>query len=206
MDAPRQPGGQYTCELSALWRRLDTPGHDSCRVTSRGAERELAGSAVFAHEGKPCRLEYLVVCDAGWRTRSCRVSGWVGRQAVAVEVRVNAHGQWELNGIERPGVAGAVDVDLAFSPATNILALRRFKLEVGDEKAVRAAWLSFPALALEPLDQVYRRVAAGVYRYEAAAGVGYYAEDLRVNDAGVVTDYPGLWALEAMAREGSAGT
>jgi hypothetical protein len=62
---------------------------------------------------------------------------------------------------------------------------------------VRAAWLRFPELTLEPLDQVYRRLDATTVRYESNGG--RFVRDLRVNGEGMVTEYPGLWVAEAEA-------
>ncbi|HEX5717576.1 MAG TPA: putative glycolipid-binding domain-containing protein [Thermoanaerobaculia bacterium] len=172
-----------------LWRRLDTPGHESARLI----DRSLSGTAVFLHEGQPCRLEYLLTCDADWRTVSGKVSGWVGERTIDVECSAEA-GRWRLNGAECPQVEGCIDLDLNFSPSTNLLPIRRLNLAVGREAPVRAAWLRFPSFALEPLEQVYRRIDEGTYRYESAGG--RFVRELAVNDAGFVTLYPGLWEAE----------
>jgi hypothetical protein len=148
---------------------------------------------VIARAGRACRLDYLVVCDGDWRTRSGRVTGWLGTDPVAVEVS-SASGRWLLDGSEAPAVAGCVDLDLQFSPSTNLLPIRRLDLAVGASAPVRAAWLRFPSFALEPLDQLYRRTGPATYRYESADGT--FVRDLRVNDTGFVVDYPGLWEVE----------
>ena len=70
----------------------------------------------------------------------------------------------------RPVVSGCIDLDLNFSPSTNLLPIRRLNLSVGQQATVRAAWLRFPSFALEPLDQLYRRVGESSYRYESASG------------------------------------
>ena len=54
----------------------------------------------------------------------------------------------------------------------------------------------FPSFELEPLAQVYRRVAERTYRYES--GGGSFTRTLEVNDTGFVTSYPGLWEAEAV--------
>ncbi|HEX7241138.1 MAG TPA: putative glycolipid-binding domain-containing protein [Longimicrobiaceae bacterium] len=174
-----------------LWRRVDRPGHESARVFREGGLWRLHGAAVFAHAGAPVRLDYAVVCDAEWRTVSASVAGWVGEETVAAEVAVDAEGRWRLNGAECPQVAGCVDVDLNFSPSTNLLPIRRLGLRPGEEGAVRAAWLRFPGFTLEPLEQRYRRVEEGLYRYES--GGGAFTTDLRVDGHGLVTRYPGGW-------------
>jgi uncharacterized protein len=172
-----------------LWRRLDVPGHESARLV----DRYLIGTAVFLHESQPCRLDYRIVCDADWRTLSGRVSGWVGERTVDVECSAQG-GRWRLEGAECPQVEGCIDLDLNFSPSTNLLPIRRLNLDVGQEATVRAAWLRFPSFALEPLEQVYRRLDARTWRYESAGG--RFVRELEVDDAGFVTLYPGLWEIE----------
>lgn len=74
-------------DLSLLWRRLDHPGYESARLSFLSPFWHLTGTAVFAHNQQPCRLDYGVVCDAGWRTLSGRVEGWF-----VTELKVNAAG------------------------------------------------------------------------------------------------------------------
>jgi hypothetical protein len=66
---------------------------------------------------------------------------------------------------------------------------------VGARADVRAAWLRFPELVLEPLDQRYERLAGSQYRYESSGGA--FVAILETNAAGAVTRYPGLWQLES---------
>jgi hypothetical protein len=174
-----------------LWRRLDCPGHEAARLVYHPPLWQLTGTAVFGENGRPCRLEYRVVCDGDWNTLHGLVAGWYGTDRIKCEVRANARREWHLNEREQPGVAGSRDLDLAFSPATNLLAIRRLGLAPGEVAAVRSAWLTFPDLALEPLEQVYHRTGPATYHYDAPDhGV---AVELEVDAAGFVVRYPGLW-------------
>jgi hypothetical protein len=189
--------GHAQMNPSILWRRLDLPGHEACRLIAAEDSWRVAGTAVFAFEGQACRLDYSVVCDRTWQTRSASVTGWVGDDTTAVEIQVQPGGRWWLNGVECGEVAGCIDVDLNFSPATNLLPIRRLALGVGQVAEVRAAWLRFPSFRLEPLVQSYRRVEQDRYRYESAGG--RFAADLVVNEAGLVTSYGSLWTIERAA-------
>jgi hypothetical protein len=155
---------------------------------------------VFLGEGQPCRLDYSVVCADNWRTRSGRVAGWIGDKIIDVSVRADGAGRWWLNEIERPAVAGCIDLDLNFIPCTNLLPIRRLGLAVGADAQVRAAWLRFPSFAVEPLDQYYPRSERMAYRYESSDEA--LVADLRVNAAGFVVDYPPFWVLEEAAEAG----
>jgi len=178
-----------------LWRRLDQPGHDCARLVLHDTQWHLTGTAVFVESQQPCRLDYRVVCDASWRTLSGSVAGWLGNRAISVEIRADGDRRWRLNDGDCPAVRDCLDLDLAFTPATNLLPIRRLALSIGEEAAVRSAWLSFPTLALEPLDQVYRRKHGAAYAYESDHG--RFSTELQVNGHGFVTRYPNLWEAEA---------
>jgi uncharacterized protein len=179
---------------SILWRGIHFPGHEACRLFSQGAEWHLEGTAVFSHLHQPCLLSYLVVCEEKWSTSRARVSGWVAETAVDIDLVVDREHRWRLNGIEQPMVTGCIDVDLNFSPSTNLLPIRRLNLAVGQEALVKAAWLKFPSFELEPLSQVYSRIDESTYRYES--GGGQFTADLKVDQVGFARNYPAVWQSE----------
>lgn len=186
-------GGPVT-DRSILWRRLDRPGHEAARLVLRQSRWQLLGTAVFVHEQQACRLDYAVVCDPDWNTLSGRVAGWVGNETIDVEITVDSARRWRLNGVERPAVAGCIDLDLNFSPSTNLLPIRRLGLAIGREAEVEAAWLRFPSFTLERLPQRYRRTSEATYRYESAGGS--FVTELQVDASGLVTRYPDFCEAE----------
>jgi hypothetical protein len=179
---------------SILWRAIHWPGHEACSLYRLNSEWRLEGTAVFLHEGLTCRLSYFIACDEAWHTQTARVSGWVGNEDVNLELSVDANRRWQLNGVDQPAVDGCVDLDLNFSPSTNLLPIRRQNLEVGRRAEVKAAWLRFPSFELEPLEQVYERLSEFKYRYSSRAGD--FVAELTVNNVGFVTIYPQLWVVE----------
>ena len=180
-----------------LWRRLDLPGHDACALFESDADDgyRLSGTAVFGFAERPCRLQYSVDCDRAWRTRWARVSGWIGKDRVDMVIVATQQG-WHLNSVRQEGMEDCIDLDLNFTPATNLIALKRLALNIGDKAEAPAAWVSFPEMALERLEQYYHRTAPDTYDYRAP-GVGYDAP-LTVAENGFVAIYPELWEAEAM--------
>jgi hypothetical protein len=179
---------------SIIWRRLDHPGHEYARLSPTESRQHLAGSAIFLHDHKPCRLDYSLDCDSRWHTMAGKIDGWVGNKVVEIDISVDAGQRWRLNGMEFSEVAGCIDLDLNFSPVTNLLPIRRLALDVGQEAQVRAAWLRFPSFKLEALEQIYRRTGTSTYRYESAGGK--FIADLKVDELGFVTHYPDFWRVE----------
>ncbi|MGZ9223623.1 MAG: putative glycolipid-binding domain-containing protein [Anaerolineales bacterium] len=178
-----------------LWRGLVFPGHESSGLFSQDSEWHLQGTAVFSHEQRPCRLDYHIVCDAAWRTLSAKVEGWLDNQSIELQIKTDLSGRWRLNEVEQTQVEGSIDIDLNFSPSTNLLPIRRLRLAVGEAAEVKAAWLRFPSFRLETLPQQYRRLDENTYRYESAGG--QFVAELKVNSSGFVIDYPNLWQAEA---------
>lgn len=183
---------------SILWRGLFFEGYESCRLFSSVDERHLEGTAVFSHERRPCRLDYQIICDEAWHTLAATVRGWVGNTPIDIQIKTGAAKHWWLNDVEQPQVANCTDIDLNFSPSTNLLPIRRLGLGVGEAADVKAAWLRFPSFQLELLVQQYRRLGENTYRYESAGG--QFVAELIVNSYGFVVDYPNLWQAEASSE------
>lgn len=176
--------------IPIFWKRLDRPGHEIARLRDTAQGHVLEGVAVFA-EAAPCQVAYTIVCDADWRTTSLHLHGWRGERDVTLDVHADGARRWAVNGTATAELDGCEDIDLGFSPSTNLLPIRRLRLSVGQRALVRAAWVRFPELVVEPLEQVYERSAPATYRYESDGG--RFTALLEVNGAGFVMLYPGLW-------------
>jgi len=176
-----------------LWRRLDAPGHDACRLVQRHDGWRLHGVANFRHDGGPASLTYQVDCDDQWVTLAGAVWGWVGAQSFNLRITRSSDGVWTLNRRVVPDLDECFDLDLGFTPATNLFPLRRVALQVGQAADVAAAWIDVPAGILAELHQRYERRHVEAYWYQSQFG---YSGLLQVNATGFVTKYPRLWQAE----------
>ena len=179
---------------SICWRRLDPPGHDACRLVTGPDGWQLEGVAVFREAGEPAALRYALTCDAAWQSRRGTIEGCIGSRSLAHHIERTLDGTWRLDGAAVAGLAGCVDLDLGFTPATNLTQLRRVALAVGAGIDVPVAWFDTASGALTRLEQRYERRTATTYWYDAPR-FGYRAL-LTVRDSGFVEDYPALWAAE----------
>jgi uncharacterized protein len=170
-----------------LWKWNNNPGHETCRLVQLDSGWQLTGAAVFRYLDLVCQLRYDIRCNAQWVTQTVSVTGWAGAREIAIEITRNDSGEWRLNGEVIEAVHDCVDIDLNFSPSTNLLPIRRLNLPSGQTGPVRAAWLKFPTFTLEPLDQAYTHLDALTYRYESAGGA--FTATLAVDENGLVTDY-----------------
>lgn len=168
----------------AHWRRLDRPGTDRCTLDRAEHGWLLSGQATWQEHGAETTLLYTVRCDPEWRTLSADITGDLAGAAVALRITSGPDG-WRLNGVPQPEVAGCTDIDLSFTPATNLLPLRRQSAPA----PLRAAWLVPSLDRLAPLEQSYTPCGDGTIAY---ASPNFQAR-LAVHPSGFVTRYPGLW-------------
>ena len=179
---------------TANWRALDRVGEDSCRLVRTAGGWLLVGHARFHDTDGFDALDYIVRCDEAWHTLSADVSGLHSDKTIRVALH-RTQESWALNDTLQPQVSGAMDVDLSFTPATNLMPLRR--LMDGDALKVttRAAWLRYPSCELAPLDQTYAIEDMEVVYSARQTG---YSTELGFDSSGFVTNYPGLWSGEVI--------
>ncbi|HEY2204696.1 MAG TPA: putative glycolipid-binding domain-containing protein [Pseudonocardia sp.] len=160
--------------------------------------RALGRSVRAPDDGPAFTASYrLFVNDEGVLARLSVTSATVERER-NLTLNHTEDGYWLLDtgsGGSRAEFAGAMDVDLAFSPVFNALPIRRLGLhrEPGDH-VVPMVFVSLPTLEVRLVEQTYATVrpvgsdGRGVVRF----GSGEFTRELPVDADGLVLDYPGL--------------
>jgi hypothetical protein len=182
--------------ITALWRRLDAPGHDAASLSRRADGWSLQGTAVFEHDGQPACASYELNLANSWATVRARVLGFVADERIDATIVRDDLG-WLFNGSRVSGLETLVDLDLAFTPATNLQHLRRTALRIGEEAEIPVAWLQLGTGTLIELPQHYKRLDEHRYWYRASS-VSYEAI-LELAPNGFVRSYPDLWQIEALS-------
>jgi hypothetical protein len=180
--------------LSAIWRRLDRPGHDAALLRPHRDGWLLQGVAAFAHEAGPASVAYDVEVDAAWTTKRGRLRGFLGVKTFEHDIQRERE-VWLLNGAPAPGLEHLLDLDYGFTPATNALQLRRAAPPLGRTISLPVAWFDLDSASLTELPQTYERLDGASYRYVAPTVP--YEGVLTIGSNGFVKSYPGLWRLEA---------
>jgi uncharacterized protein len=172
------------------WHNLIARGADYCALWRTRAGWLLKGTAIAVPKESAAMLtRYEVHCDDRWRTHFVEVEVTLGDQTRALQLTVENGGKW-LAQCELTELAGCVDVDLAITPATNTLPIRRLSIPVGESRDVTAAWIKFPDLAAEPLQQRYTRLSADTYRYQTNSG---FVSEIVMDELGLVISYKDAW-------------
>jgi hypothetical protein len=167
-----------------VWRGLEYDGLERLRLEEGGMVR--ASSLVDSARG---RYSYEVVCESDWTFRQLRLEAATGERTLLITS--DGHGGWEVDGEIRSDLTDAVDLDLAITPFTNTLPIRRLDLTIDDEGDVTAAYVSFPDLEVTIESQRYTRLDEDVYLFESLDGD--FTSELTVDLDGVVIEYAGLF-------------
>jgi uncharacterized protein len=184
-----------------VWRNLLLNGTDYCALWHTAEGWLLKGTVLGVLEDRrPMMATYEVHCDGQWHTHRVQVERTIGGDVKSLSLTVETRGIWRSSGRELREVEGCVDVDLALTPATNTLPIRRLDLPVGGTESIVAAWVKLPDLALQRLPQRYTRLTKNAYRYESNSG---FSAEIVVDDLGLVTTYPGGWGrIASSERQG----
>ena len=175
---------------TGLWQWLQRTGLERFEFAQAGELWILRGT-VLTLSNAAAEVKYEIVCDGQFCTRSAHITlrDAMGERAMKI---VSENSRWYQNGAEVEGLGRAIDIDLGWSPSTNTLPIRRLALKEGASSGqVTAAWVRFPELRLESLEQEYHRLEDRVYRYTSRGGT--FQAKLLVDEHGIVEEYEGFW-------------
>ncbi len=194
--------GDFTdnCQMGkrrwVLWQGLIAPSMERLILSAATNGFQLSGLLLQAHDDVPYVARYTIRVDAGWRTREVEVELENGGRT-SLSLSTDGAGHWTLNGEHVAGLDDCIDVDLEWSPSTNTLPIRRLTLSPGESKGVSAAWVRFPSLEVERLEQMYERLDDRRYRYRS----GRFTAELLVADDDLVVQYGFNWKAVATSEQ-----
>lgn len=200
----RAHGGQnvtvgHAFDRLLMWRRvMDDASIEHAAVESMPDGIALSGTVLATEGGSPLRVDYRLLVDSNWRSRSLDVVQEFDGERRSLTLTAGAGGRWLLNGRESPDLSDCVDIDLSLSPITNALPLNRLDIARVGVGEIVAAWVRFPQLTAEPAHQRYVRLSPSVYRYASLAS-GFTAT-IRVDDLGFPIEYEGVWKRVGTGR------
>jgi uncharacterized protein len=194
-------------ERFLLWRGLDGWRTEAAHVELTG-DRVRASGTQLGVEPLLYRLDYELETFERFVTASLLVrasgEGW----ARSLELRHDGEGAWSCElkaegeielppaGGEMDALAGALDCDLALSPLTNLMPVRRHALHERGERDFLMAWVSVPDLAVSPSPQRYEHVRTGpngsTVRFVDRGLFAGFVSELELDADGLVVVYPEL--------------
>lgn len=182
-------GGGPIPDRTVRWQAWEGDGLEHCRIGQTGAGILAEAAVIGERGGTPYGLAYRVVCQADWRVREVDVAMAGGAR---LRLRADGKGHWiDGEGEPLPTLDGCIDVDIAATPFTNSLPIRRLELNRDASADIRVAYVPLPSLEPEAVAQRYTRLGESRYLYEGL--FRSFSAELAVDADGLVIDYPGTF-------------
>jgi uncharacterized protein len=188
MDFARLPA-------TAAWQHREArTGFEVAYFQPAGEGCRIEGQTAAIEDGRTWAVGYTIDLDGTGATRSARIRSRSAVGSSSALLEADGAGRWLLDGVPVPHLDGCLDVDLESSAMTNALPVRRMCLAPGASAAAPAAYVRAVGLAVERLEQTYRRASdeAARQRYDYAAPAFDFTCSLSYDESGLVLDYPGI--------------
>lgn len=136
-------------------------------------------------------LSYRLSLDRRWTVREAHLR--VVGQPQGLHLYADGRGYWHDGmGAAYPGLDGCFDIDIAVTPFTSGLPMRRLGLKPNEAKDIRVVFISIPDLTPMTIEQRFRCLEPDRrYRFQALGGDGSY--EVELDEDGIVRDYPGAF-------------
>lgn len=161
-------------------------------LTIRREPRKIIAEGVVIGDrfGVQYGARYRIETTENWILRRVFVALTDGRH---LSLSTDDSGIWrDESGSAVEQLNQCIDVDMSATPFSNSLPINRLCLEAGERKSIKVAYLAIPDLTIEPVEQAYTCIEPGrAYRYEGL--FRHFETELRVDEMGIVEDYPSLF-------------
>ena len=138
-----------------LWSAQTDTGLEHCYLRHSATEIMADGLVIGVEEGVAFRIRYQVCCDLGWQVRKVVVTS-LNEAEQTSHLVADGLGNW-ITAAGQPvaELTGCLDVDIAVTPFTNTLPIRRLNLSAGESAVINVVYVAVPALQVRVAPQRY---------------------------------------------------
>ncbi|RYD54855.1 MAG: hypothetical protein EOP56_17965 [Sphingobacteriales bacterium] len=174
-----------------LWKGIDYNSLEHCKVLEQEDGAEITSVIVGSSGRRTYRIDYRVRTNHNWQMLHAELKAVIDGAEQTYVMSTDGVGDWMMNGRAMPEFAGCTDIDIPLTPFTNTLPIRRLKLAVAKEAEVQVVYFDLMEGSIRPVQQRYMRMSEHVYHYENIPND--FEADIKVDDHGLVVDYPSLF-------------
>jgi hypothetical protein len=172
---------------SVRWRAISELGLEHLTL-KQGEHGPIARGVVIGQRGnRAYGVHYEVACGADWAVRQLDVETTDGAR---IALRSDGRGHWtDEAGTPLAAFEGCIDIDLAGTPFTNTLPIRRWDWTLNEPVEFTMLYVPFDSFAPVIDRQRYTCLRKGrLFRYQAAER--NFEVELPIDEDGLVIDYP----------------
>jgi hypothetical protein len=182
-------------QTNILWTGKEYYSLENCVINTGENGADITSTIVGSYEGQLYKVEYHIKANAYWQTVFLEITSQINNQTQAIKLEGDGKGAWICNGKEAAQYKDCIDVDIAVTPFTNTLPIRRLNLQQGRPQQIQVIYCDLLHQVIKPVSQKYTRLSQNEYHYENIPND--FEATIQVDEAGLVVDYPGLFARTA---------
>lgn len=192
-------------QTNILWSGREYYSLENCLIDTSETGSEITSTIIGSYQGKIYQVAYHIKTNEHWETVFVAITSRHSNQTQKIQLEGDGKGNWTSNGTEAKQFRGCIDVDIALTPFTNTLPIRRLKLHQQQEQVIQVIYIDLIDQRILPVRQLYRCLSATEYHYENIPND--FEARVVVDESGFVVDYPSLFVRTAAIKTayGTAG-
>lgn len=177
-----------------IWKGIEYHSLEDCIVDIKGGTLNVVSTIAGSYSGITYLVRYNLQTNASGETMALSIHGALNDKIHKVELNKLSDGLWQVNNNIVDDFTGCMDVDIAITPFTNTLPIRRLNLQPGEEQEIRVIYFDVLEGAVKQLSQKYKCLTPTKYHYENVPND--FEANITVDEDGLVVHYPTLFTRQ----------
>ncbi|PSL43379.1 hypothetical protein CLV51_10868 [Chitinophaga niastensis] len=174
-----------------IWQAVKWPATEYFTLQGNGQMKLATGCINGVVEQQPFCIHYDIEITADWRVSSFHIRQ-EGKTSTELKLTTDLNGHWfDKDGNHIDAFDGCIDIDIALTPFTNTLPVKRLHFEPGERKTIDMLYIKLPEFELQKVQQHYTKLGDRLYLYENVTT--QFSAELPFDKQDILLDYPGIF-------------
>ncbi len=178
-------------KVNILWTGVEYYSLENCVLTTTNSGSEANSVIIGLYDDKIYRFEYQIKADKNWNTTFVQIKSQFDDIKTSITFQSDLKGNWIVDGKHAELFNGCTDIDISLTPFTNTLPINRLKLAKTQKCQIKVIYFNLLKQEIIAVSQSYSVISKDEYKYENVPND--FEAVLKVDDLGLVIDYPGLF-------------
>lgn len=183
-------------QQNILWTGVYYHSLENCILSAAGTGAEITSCIIGSHEDTIYKVDYRITVNRNWETMSVEIRSQLTGIIQSLRFQQPTPGNWTIDGHPSGQYRGCIDIDIALTPFTNSLPIKRLKLDVHEERPIDVLYFDILGGEVKQVRQKYTRLSELEYKFENVPND--FEAIIRVDRSGLVVSYPGLFERTAL--------
>ena len=127
-------------QTNILWTGREYYSLENCLVNT-GPNGSIITSTIIGHyEGTIYKVDYQIKTNANWETVFLEINSRHNNHLQTIRFEGDGKGNWTRDGQKASPFTGCIDVDIAVTPFTNTLPIRRLTLRENQSQEIKVIY------------------------------------------------------------------